>query len=267
MARMAPSFFSRDGTKYVRGLSYLPVRRHMWEIQNLEIPQDRLLILPIAWYAQTTPTAIESGSDAFRNLDSTVIPYYNSGACEENSRINGFKFDFMIRPKEETDAAILELATMRMLTSFHDLKSGEVPYFKEKGGSGSDKRRIQFNTTTQAQKGRTAQYRDTLTFGDLPNTTTSILTVDDFSELMYMASIDYKHWVRGFAKTYLEGGAAQIYRGFEYFPAKVKRIQPGAFYALCFANLTKYNTAVPMVLDGTFQFDEMPLIDPSIYDA
>lgn len=259
---MSPSFFSTDGTKYVRGLANLPVRRHFWEINNVDIQQDRLILLPLCWYADTPPTPVTSGDQALNNLDGDVIPYYPSGACEENSRVSRINIDLMVRPKEETDAAILEFATMRMAVSMHDLKSGEVPYFREKGGTTPSKRQIQF--ATQAAPGESK--RGASDHADLDNNTLALATTGKFTQLKYEASISYKHWMRGFRKVYLEGGLPLIYRRTEHFPGKVKRIQPGTLYCLALANLTSYATAEALTINGNFSFDEYPLIDPSIYD-
>lgn len=269
MPRMAPSFFASDGQRYVRGLANLPVRRHFWEYENIELAQGKVVVLPLVYYADAPDTQapeISTGNNRLVSLDGEVIPYHNGGGCEADSRVNGINIDLMIRPKEETDAAVLEIATMRCMTSMHDIKSGEVPMLREKGGSGTDKRQLQYTTT--------------LTTIDISGSTPSFSSLDDascrtgiqagtnnFSQLRYQASIKWKHWWRGFRKQYIQGGLPVIYRKHEYIPRKIKRVQPGTFYALIISNLTSYGTAVPLVLNGNVHFDEMPLIDPSIYNA
>ena len=161
MPRMAPSFFAADGTRYVRGLANLPVRRHFWQFGNdgpgatnpgIELAPNKVIVLPLV-YCATKPATdapiVDSGNNRLVSLDGEVIPYFNGGGCELDSRVNGINIDMMVRPKEETDAAVLEIATMRCMTSFHDIKSGEVPMLREPGSGSTiqDKRRLEYTTT------------------------------------------------------------------------------------------------------------------------
>lgn len=269
MPRMAPSFYTQDGTRYVRGLANLPVRRHYWEYNNIEIEEGEVCLLPLIYYADTQANPITATNDPNRlvSLDGDIIPYYRGGGCEAYSRVNGIDLDLMLRPKEETDAAVLEVATMRCMASMHDIKSLEVPMLKEKGGNGDDKREIQQSPVLGPINldGSTPSFT---TLTDSHCRTGIIPDDDDFTQLRYQASVKWKHWWRGFRKIYVEGGLPMVYRKHEYVPRKIKRVQPGTFYAIIIANLTSYGgDGVPMVLNGNVHFDELPLIDPSVYNA
>ena len=234
----------QTGTIFAGGAS-VAVRQHSFTLQS-DLNQSRIVHFPLLAYSQAaglntslTDPGAEPGARAF-----------TTPQVEQGSRVNSINIDLLITPKTPSDTAVIELYSGRMMTSFVELTSKEVPCIRERTDSNHEYEPWFTKTFDGSNENFVPSGGSASRLAGNPNTSLEI----PYTKQAYNFSQASKHWLRGMSKNILAAGVPIRYNRWERVPAKCRRSNRGMYYGLYFLN----DSAAELLIECKVRFSELP---------
>lgn len=232
------SYASGGGTLYApQSRANFQFRRHIRH-DRFTVAATTCKIYPFLAYTNAETLTATANT----TYDGGTVDTYGSPYCIEGSRVRSQHLDILIKPNTASDADVIAFYTARIMTSFHDIKSGDI---RGLGITENDKPQW---ATDPPSKTLSDFTDDGATFG---------APALAFNKHYFNVSYKLQHWWRGVRKSVMAAGQPLNYTRREWIPRKCTRINEGTCYAMVIMNDDDSNT---LEVEIKQTFDEVPLV-------